>query len=270
MTRGNFRRKAENCIFPPLRLNFKKKQVKGTLFDGIDKVKLVTHCRPNSRAYRQFVVKEYLSYRVYNILTDTSFRARPAIIHYVDEPSGKKSQQSFSFFIEPDDAFEVRFDATESKKKYYFQDSTRYNHMSTLAMFQYFIGNTDWAVSTLHNIKLFATDTLQPPYAIPYDFDWSGVVDAVYAKPQPRFGIEEVSQRLFRGFCRSRAQFTAQFEYFKSKKNTIYELYEHFEPLHQKQKKDALKYYDEFYEIIENDAMVKIEFLDQCLEVDKF
>jgi hypothetical protein len=270
MTRGNFRRDPDNCHFPPLRINFIKKQVKGTLFEGMDKIKLVTHCKPNSRAYQQYVLGEYLIYRIFNILTDTSFRVRPAMINYIDEPTGKKSQESFAFFIEPDQVLANRIGAEESKQKYLFQDSTRYNHMSRLAVFQYLVGNTDWAVSTLHNIKLFVTDTARPPYAIPYDFDWSGVVNAYYAKPLPRFELESVSERLFRGYCRTREQFEAQFEYFKSKKKDIYQLYEGFEPLRQRQRKDALKYYDEFYEIIDNDALIRVEFLEKCLREDKF
>ena len=270
MTRGNFRRDDDNCVFPPLKINFKKKQVKGTLFDGIDKMKLVSHCRPNSKVYRQYNVGEYLVYRIYNIITDTSFRVRPAIINYVDEPSGKKSQVSNAFFIEPDEVLADRIGAKEYKKKYVFQDSTRYDYMTRLAVFQFLIGNTDWAVSTLHNIKLFKTDTAKPAYAIPYDFDWSGVVNTFYARPLPRFEIESVSDRLFRGYCRSTEQFKEQFEFFKTKKVEIYDLYENYEALGKRQRKDALNYFDDFYKIIDNDALIKIDFMEKCLREDKF
>lgn len=269
-TRGNFRRDPDNCVFPPLRINFKKKQVKGTIFEGLDKVKLVTHCRPKSRAYRQYVMSEYLVYRVFNILTDTSFRVRPFNISYVDEPSGKKSQESFAFFIEPDDALEDRLKLNETKEKYFLQDSTRYQHMSRLAVFQYFVGNTDWAVSTLHNIKLFKLSDEEPPYAIPYDFDWCGVVDAVYAKPLPRFELESVSDRLFRGYCRTREQLEEQFAYFRSKKDEIYQIYEQFEPLRKRKRKDAISFYDEFYEYTENEGMIKLEFMENCLGKNKY
>ena len=269
-TRGNFRRDEDNCTFPPLRINFKKKQVVGTIFEGMDKIKLVTHCRPNSKAYRQNVLSEYLAYRVFNILTDTSFRVRAANINYIDTPSGKKTQESYTFFIEPDDVLAERIGGHEIKQKYLMQDSTRYEHISRLAVFQYFIGNTDWAVSTLHNIKLFVTDTLQPPYAIPYDFDWSGLVNAFYAQPQPRFELKSVTDRLFRGFCRSREELGIEFDYFKSKKAEIYQLGENLELLTKRQRKDILNYFDDFYEIIENEAMIEREFMDKCLTRDKF
>jgi len=264
-TRGNFRRDPENCAFPPLRINFKKSQVKGSIFEGLDKVKLVTHCRPKSRAYRQYVMGEYLVYRVFNILTDTSFRVRPFNISYVDVPSGKRSEESFAFFIEPDDALEDRLELEETKQKYFLQDSTRYDHVSLLAMFQYFVGNTDWAVSTLHNIKLFKPENSNRPYAIPYDFDWCGVINAVYARPLERFEIESVSDRYFRGYCRTREQLENQFDYFRSKKDEIYRLYENFEPLRKRQRRNALAYYDDFYKSIQREELIRLEFMENCL-----
>ena len=268
-TRGNFRRKAENCTFPPLRINFKKKQVKGTLFEEINKIKLVTQCRRSSADYEQYVLEEYLIYRVFNIITDTSFRVRPALITYIDEGRKNKTWHCYSFFIEPDGGLENRLQLTESKKQYLMQDSTQLHYVSRLAIFEYLIGNADWAVTTLHNIKLFAADTAQPPYAIPYDFDWAGVISAEYATPQPRFDIEKVSDRLFRGQCRTMEEYKANFAFFKSKKSEIYALYENFEPLRNRRRKETLNYYDKFYKIIENDAMIRIEFIDRCLEKHK-
>ena len=50
-TRGNFRRQRDVCPFPPLRINFKKSETKGTLFHDQNKLKLVAHCRDNSDRY---------------------------------------------------------------------------------------------------------------------------------------------------------------------------------------------------------------------------
>ena len=44
-TRGISRLKKDVCPFPPLRLDFKKSQIKQSLFHKQDKLKLVTHCR---------------------------------------------------------------------------------------------------------------------------------------------------------------------------------------------------------------------------------
>jgi len=265
-TRGNFRRSAQNCNFPPLNLNFRKKEVKNTLFDEINKVKLVTHCKSGSKAYQQYVLEEYLVYRTYNIITDTSYRVRLAFITYYDTVSDKIFQESYSFFIEHDKNFEKRFNLIEYEKKYVMQDKTKYEHMAKLAVFQYMIGNTDWAVTTLHNVKLFTSDTTLPAYAIPYDFDWSGIVNAVYAVPLPRFGTTSVTERVFRGFCRPMDELKITFEFFNSKKAEIYGLYQNFDLLKESERKRILAYLDDFYRIIGNDKLIKVEFLDACLK----
>jgi len=265
-TRGNFRRNRENCSFPPLRINLKKKQVKGTLFDGMDKLKLVTHCRPNSNMFENYVVEEYLVYRTYNILTDTSFRARLLNVKYQDTNDNNKVTESIGFFIEPDDALKDRLNMVEVKQKYILPDRTRFDHVSKLSVFQYMIGNTDWAVTTLHNVKLFSPDTLKPAYAIPYDFDWSGVLNAVYAKPLPRFETESVTERVFKGYCRTMQQLQKSFVTFHEKKDEIYQLYYGCDLLKNSEKKRILKYFDEFYEVIANEKKIKIEFMDNCLK----
>ena len=265
-TRGNFRRARENCNFPPLRVNFKKSQVEQTWFHGLDKVKLVTQCISNSKKYQEYVLEEYLVYRHYNIITDTSFRVRLAMINYVDTYSGKRSEESYGFFIETDDAFEDRFDADEIKTKYLLQDKTRLHHVTNLAIFQYMIGNTDWAVTTLHNIKLFVTDPEKPPYAIPYDFDWCGLIETEYARPLPKFGIESVDERLYRGYCRSMETYKQHFDFFEEKKNEIYGLYANFDILKHREQKRILKYLDDFYNVISDERSIKSEFLDACLK----
>jgi hypothetical protein len=267
-TRGNFRRNHENCNFPPFSINFRKKEVKKTLFEGINKIKLVTHCKSGSKIYQQYVLEEYLIYRTFNIITDTSYRVRLALVTYYDTVSEKVLQKSYSILIEPDGAFEDRLRLKEFEKKYVLQDKTKYDHVSKLAVFEYMIGNTDWAVSTLHNVKLFTADTTQPAYAIPYDFDWSGVINAMYAKPLPRFETKSVTERVFRGYCRSLAQFKSTFEFFNSKKIEIYSLYQNFGLLKTGERKRIIRYLDDFYKIIGNDRRIKAEFLDGCINAN--
>ncbi len=74
--RGKFRRKRETCNFAPLRVNFKKSQVKGTVFAGQNTIKLVTDCQSGKKSYQQYLLKEYLAYKFLNVLTDNSFSAR--------------------------------------------------------------------------------------------------------------------------------------------------------------------------------------------------
>ena len=211
-------------------------------------------------------MEEYLIYRTYNIITDTSYRVRLAFITYFDTVSDEIFQESYSIFIESDKVLEERLNLIEFEKKYVMQDKTKYDHMSKLAVFQYMIGNTDWAVTTLHNIKLFTSDTTLPAYAIPYDFDWSGMVNAMYAVPLPRFGTKSVTERVYRGFCQPLDEFKMTFEYFNSKKTEIYALFQNFDLLKESERKRIRSYLDDFYKIIGNDKLIKVEFLDACLK----
>ena len=57
--RGKYRLQKRTCNFPPIRLNFKKGQVKETEFSGQDKLKLVTHCQSRRKNFEQLVLREY-------------------------------------------------------------------------------------------------------------------------------------------------------------------------------------------------------------------
>ena len=95
--RGDFRRRY--CELPPLRLNFKKSQVKGTLFSGQDKLKLVAPCQHGIESQQKLLL-EYMAYRIYEILTDYSFGTRLIRLSYVDADDKLKSWTDFVFVIE--------------------------------------------------------------------------------------------------------------------------------------------------------------------------
>jgi len=73
--RGNFRR-MECADIPPLKLNFKKKALVAAGLAKFDDYKLVTHCITDKAAARALVLKEYLAYKLYNSLTENSFRVQ--------------------------------------------------------------------------------------------------------------------------------------------------------------------------------------------------
>ncbi len=268
-TRGNFRRNPDNCSFPPLRFNFKKKQVRGTIFSGVDKIKVVTHCRSNQRRYQHYVLKEFLVYRVFNLVTDTGFRVRPVKITYKDTSKEMKPLESYAFFIEPDEAFEQRFNARQSEQKYLFPDSTSYFHAGLVSFFQYMVGNTDWAVTTLHNVRLFDIYPEQPPYIIPYDFDWTGAVNAHYAVPLPHLGSQSVVERIYKGQCRPFEEFLELAELFNTKQQEIIALYDTFDLLPKRERRQSIRYINDFYKIINSERMINTEILGSCIKADK-
>jgi hypothetical protein len=265
-TRGHFRRDPNNCNFPPLRLDFPKSETENTIFEGQDEIKLVTHCRTKSKAFEQIVIKEYLVYRMYNLFTEKSYRVRLARITYEDTNEKKEPITQFGFFIEPTKQMAKRNGCENLEIIAVQQASTNKEMMMIICVFQYLIGNTDWSVPALHNIVLLSDNIQDPPVAVPFDFDWSGMVNAPYAYPAPQLGIDNVRQRLFRGICCPEEEYQPAFEMFKEKKSEIYSLCESFPYLSERELKVLINYFDQFYKTLDNPKRIESEFYLKCRE----
>ena len=263
--RGNFRRKRDNCRFPPLRMRFETESVAGTVFEGQEKLKLVTHCQTRRSEYQQYVLQEYLIYRSYNIITDKSFRVRLAKITYNDSEGRNDPFTRYGFILEDEDKMAERLGGRIVEVENVHPDRTDYELSNLLAIFQYMMGNTDWSIPALHNIKLVLPIGEQTPYAIPYDFDWSGIIDARYAEPNPILNIPSIRHRLFRGFCRRPEAFRDAFNIFNAKKDSIYALYRNMLPiLEEDEFRQATEYLDEFYATINDPEESNDEIIAEC------
>ena len=158
-TRGHFRLRASSCGFVPLRVEFMKEDAAGTVFQGQKALKLVTHCR-NAGAYEQYTLREYLVYRIFNLLTPRSFRARLARVTYVDSVSGKPTVTRCGMFIEDDDDVARRMEGRIAElPNALFDDLDRggaaaKDSLTLMALFEYMIANTDFSIVRLHNVRL--------------------------------------------------------------------------------------------------------------------
>ncbi len=263
-TRGNFRLQSQICGFPPLRLNFPKEGTENTVFSGQNKLKLATHCQDRREQYEQITLQEYLIYRTFNLLTDQSFRVRLARITYIDAAGERDTLTKYGFLIEDEDAMAVRLGGTVLDLEGIHDDNTDQEQMTLIAVFQYFIGNTDWSVWALHNIVLVDIPPNPFPTPVPYDFDWAGVIEAPYARPDAKLPIRSVRQRLYRGYCKDPAELEPILEQFKREKDAIYALWTAQEGLDRKTLKRAIEYFDEFYTMIEDSKAVEREFVRSC------
>jgi hypothetical protein len=257
--RGNFRRDPAHCKFPPLMFNFKKKEAKNTLFDDQDKPKLVTTCQ-----YEPEVVKEYLIYKMYNLITDFSFNVKLANILYFNTAKNKKLNERIGFFIEEDKKVAKRNDAKIVKKHHYPFDLNP-DYEAKLSMFQFMIGNTDWYYTTGQNLDvMYPNDTTLAPIPVPYDFDFSEFVNAAYSKPA---GVPDemlAKKQIFKGMCLSNEKLIEVIEYFNMLKPRFESLISNNEHLKNFNKKECLDYLDNFYTIINTQEMLKTEILDTC------
>jgi len=269
-TRGRLRRGKETCTFPPLRLNFKKSQTRDTLFDKQDKLKLVTHCRNRARRYQQAVIAEYLAYRIFNILTDRSFRARLLRITYVSTDGGRDIS-NYGILIESKDRMQKRLDAKPISIAKVDVSTIRPEDLNLASVFQYFIGNTDFSpIQTApdedccHNQVIFVRKG-ELSYTVPYDFDQSGLVDAPHAFPNPRFHLRSPRERLYRGRCVNNAQLPATLSLFRERRDDIENLVRNQEGLQKVTQRSMLEFIEEFYDTIDNPASVQASIVEKCI-----
>lgn len=262
--RGIFRK--NHCYLPPIKIKMKKTEIQSGELRGIKNLKLVTCCK-YSRTYEQYVLKEYLIYKLYNLLTDCSFRVRLMQIRYVDI-GGKKPKEylSYSFAIEDVDVLAERNNAIKIKIKTLNQSLIDKVSMNRVALFQFMIGNTDWSVPGQHNLKLLKLNDpfVLTPIVVPYDFDYSGFVDTYYSIPDERLGIDNVRERLFQGICCTCEEFEATIQEFLDKKDCIYQTILEFKYFEDRTRKEVLTYIDEFYNIIESDDLIRRNISNSC------
>ena len=260
--RGNFRRDKRNCNFPPLRLNFAGKTVEGTVFDGQDKLKLVTPCHDSRDSYQQYILQEYLVYRVFELFTPVSYRVRLVHVSYEDPDGGYDPRTKTGFLIEADEQMAERNRGEMLEVEVFNPAQTDDDQSALVALFQYMIGNTDYSAAYFHNAVLLRRDT--DFLVVPYDFDWSGVVDARYAVPDPQLDIRNVRERVYRGFCRDDTDHQALVARFNAQREAVWALYEGMAELDDGQRERALKYYQRFYETINDSGKYEREILRPC------
>jgi len=259
-TRGNFRKQKGNCYYPPILLQFPKGDGKKTsIFKEYKKIKLVMPCRGD-----QSILHEWLVYRLYNIITPKSFRARLVKVKLEDIKSKKEVTPFYGFLLEDEKQMAKRNGDISVKWKLR-PEQIETNSFLTLAVFEYLIGNTDWSIQFLHNIKLITADSVSAANAVPYDFDLSGIVNSSYARPAEELNIRHVRHRRYRGYCiKDMKRFDGVIELYNKKKEDIYSLYTNCSLVDAKYIKSTVKFLDEFYATINNADEVKNEFEYPC------
>ena len=260
--RGHSRK--ELCYMPPLEIDFKNEKDSG--FSAPGSLKLTSECKTYGE-FGQYLLKEFIIYRIYNLLTDMSFRVRLLNLNFIDSAGKKKPVTGYSFLTEDIKDMAKRNDCRNWKhRKLAAADADR-RQMTIVGIFEYMIGNTDWGVAVNHNTRYIISrkDSLARPYVVPYDFDYSGFVNTSYAVPDEKLGIESVRERLYRGLPRTMDEVNEALDIFKKQKENIYTLIEKFDLLTSNSKKDIISYLDEFYDQISKPQKVKEIFIQNAV-----
>jgi hypothetical protein len=267
-TRGKSR--LEECSFPPLSLNLKRQQVAATIFAGQNKLKLVTQC-DRSKAYLRYLNQEYVIYRMYNVLTDYSFRVRMLEMTYRDSGRSGKDKVQPAFFIESDKAAADRLGMASINTGRVKLSQLEPVELSKFTLFQFMIGNTDWSVRSgpegegcCHNGKVIAPPDSNTGWVVlPYDFDQAGLINTRYSAPSDQLRIKSVRQRLYRGFCKSNALLKSTIAMFNDKRSAI-EAVTASGPNGPYSNESVLKYLQGFFEIINDPNKRQKKIIDDC------
>lgn len=268
-TRGRFRRERDICKFPPLRIDFKTSQAKGTIFQKQDKLKLVTHCQRTSR-YEQTMFREHTAYLILNILSDASYRVRMLRITYVDSDKNKDGTVHYGFFIEHRDRLAKRLHASVIDIPKTRPNALEPGYANLISMFHYFIGNTDFSPISgaegercCHNHDLIGNEG-ELFLSVPYDFDQSGLVNAPHAVTNPRFKLRSAKQRLYRGRCINNPELTSTVALFLEKRDEIKQLAIVDGLLNRSSEKHLTKFIDDFYKVLESDKQRDAKITKAC------
>ena len=254
--RGVFRR--YNCPeMPPLKLNFKKSELKEKGLSKFDDYKIVTHCIKDPFTAESIVLKEYLAYKYYNSITSNSFRVQLLKINYIDAETGF-IRRHFGFIIEDFALLRDRVGAEKCENPLGIEkENINREEYKKMALFQYMIGNSDWSLRQVRNIKVMILDGKY--VVVPYDFDFSGLVLAPYARVNADYELTTLRQRVYLGFEDDLEDMKAVKKRFKRRKGRFKRKTKYLYPLHKNHKKSVLKYLDSFYRNIDNIHLPKVK-----------
>lgn len=259
-TRGHFRKLEENCVYPPLLIRFSKSDTLSiSVFRNCDKLKLVMPCRGD-----EYVIREWLVYKLYNLVTPKSFRARLVSVSMDDVKVKKRSDPFYGILIEDEKQMAARNNAVSVNLKLN-PAQTDTGTFLEMAVFQFLIGNTDWSVQYLQNIKLLQTGSSSLPIPVPYDFDHAGFVNAPYAYPAEELRMRSVRERRYRGYCIPDLKvFDEVIAKYNLLKKDMYAVFTGCSLLDSRYIGSTQKYFDEFYATINNVKSVAKEFAYPC------
>ena len=246
--RGNFRRL--NCSeIPPLKLKFKKAELAAAGLANFNDMKLVTYCAKDRYEAYELLMKEYLTYQLYNEISENSFRVQLLRITFKDSNTGRKTKQ-WAFLIEDTAQLKNRIGATTVENIYNIPAAHYYeNDRKLVGLFQYIIGNSDWSFEQSRNVKMVEKDGKIIP--VPYDFDFSGIVNASYAVPNPNYKMLSLTERIFMGFEEDLVDMHNELYQIYGKRQIILDMVSNFKYLSHETRNEVNSYLKSYFDDFE-------------------
>lgn len=251
--RGKTRK--EICSHPPIKVKWKKKALDSLGFSRFNEMKVVWQCKPG-RLYEQTLLKEYMVYRMNNLVTPYSYRVKLARITLTDARDSSRQFVKYGFFLEDDEQLALRLNGKLVDEPVKTAGRFSREEMLRFFVFQYMVSNTDWSFGNLHNVRVLQLETGRT-IPIGYDYDYSGVVAAIYAVPHESLPIKSVRERYYKGIDCKGSEIQELNDFFLTKKEAIMAYCEQFPLLDNADRKDVVHYMGAFFDMLESRTGLK-------------
>ena len=228
-------------------------------------MKVVTRCKPSTQ-YADYVLKEYLIYKISNLLTEYSFKTRLVRIQYIDTGRKNRVSEDWGFIIEPEDMMANRLETVAVKSDVLSIRTVNHKAMDRVALYSYMIGHVDYSVTGRHNLKILTPNELGPTgfIPVPYDFDYVGLVNAHYAIPGEGLGIQSVKQRYYLGACRPKVVHQTTIDELAAYQDEIVDLIMGFEYLDEDVRLDMVAYIATYFVESSRDRFIESSLEPSC------
>jgi hypothetical protein len=261
--RGEIRKKI--CFAPMFFVNIRHAGIEAEDLEDIIKLKVVHRCK-SSNTYKYYVLREYLTYRIWNLLSPYSFNTRLVKLKIIDTGRKNKEREDWAFIIEPESMMGKRNDCMPIKNDRLSLKTVNQEWMDKVALFSYMIGQSDYSVTGRHNLKILTPKEYGSTgfIPVPYDFDYCGLVNAEYAVPGETLGIEHVTERYYLGSCRNDAVYKKAIDWLASYEEEILNLISSFEYMEESEKKDMIRYLEEYFNESKQSSFVSRSLNSTC------
>ncbi len=142
-------------------------------------------------------------------------------------------------------------------------DKLDQDQLALMAIFNYMIINTDYSIPIMHNVVLVSRDYFDPPLPVPYDFDWSGLINIPYDSPYVA-QFTGSPEREYKGPCFSLKELEKIMYFIQLKRVEVLELFIEFPYLEHEKKSRNIQDLQIFFIMAGNRKLIKEAFIKDC------
>lgn len=260
-TRGNMR--LDICTRLPYKLKLDKGELKTYGLSAMNEVDIVEHCHASPQ-YDQYLLREYLAYKIWQLISPNAYEVELIRLHFTQSDGSEAYEPTYAFLLENTEELVARLGGRPNKTSVISNHAVDREPMLQVALFEFMIGNTDWYIFNRHNLEFVVLPDHPLLVPIPYDFDYSGLVDAPYAAHHTSINLSSVRIRYYQGWCFPEEEVKRALKVFREQKQAILKLPYEIPGLDQKSANYTHDYLVDFFDIIDNPRKLENQILKHC------